>query len=706
MGKRYKVAFFTTYMEGEDYSEPIWNNINLYCKEYDIDLYMFPGRNIREEFGHHVVFNQILNFIKLEMFDGVIMASSAMMTSLGEAIVKSYVNQLNSLPLVSIGYHFDDVSSVFIDNKKGMELIINHLYEEHKVKRIAYLSGPKVNEESNQRLEATQLMCRKLGIELQEADIFYGYFNPIDIHIILAPLLDERIDEIDALICANDSMASAAIDLLKEHDISIPEDIIVTGFDYSRPAKFQTPTITTISQSLDKIALQSVKQLVGLIEGKEPIQDIHIEPRLIINKSCGCEEIHDGTQDEINLNISKNIFSQYQKSISHLTTRVDHERILSCKSYNDLYKALEYFLVRKGIESYYLFLYNKYSSRDDLEFLFGRKEGINIDRESRDNNFGPNEFIPYDILPSSQRVTLITMPLFSQNQFYGYLIVEAKIPFGVFYEDSQMVISSALSSIVELEDMRQAQKLMVESEKMSFLGNLIAGLAHEINTPVGITLTAASHEKDLLNNLNELYSNEQLSKTKLEHFLEQSGNSLDLMMRSLKTTVKLINRFKLISVQSDVEEMKILDISELFNRIISDLREDPDCHGITFLYSSPEKILISSYEQVYTQIIHTLVINTIQHSFTDNSKREVYIDITLEEGEIIIKYRDSGKGCSENQLQKLFDPFYTTKRHKGQTGLGLSIIYNIIKNRLQGHITAELIEEQLIFTIKIPTKFS
>lgn len=83
--------------------------------------------------------------------------------------------------------------------------------------------------------------------------------------------------------------------------------------------------------------------------------------------------------------------------------------------------------------------------------------------------------------------------------------------------------------------------------------------------------------------------------------------------------------------------MKILNISERFNRIIDDLREDPACHGITFLYSAQEKILISSVELVYTQILHTLVLNTIQHSFSDNYKREIYIDIILEEGEIVEK---------------------------------------------------------------------
>ncbi len=258
-------------------------------------------------------------------------------------------------------------------------------------------------------------------------------------------------------------------------------------------------------------------------------------------------------------------------------------------------------------------------------------------------------------------------------------------------------------SLAELE---QAQAQLIESEKMASLGGLVAGIAHDVNTPIGIAVTASSFLNEQVADLKTKFSDKTLSPKQLAKFVDTSGESISLISNNLKRASDLVHSFKQVAVDQTSDAIRTIDLKTYLSDIIKSLQPHLKMTKHTIKLNCPEKITMRCPAGALSQIFTNLIMNSVIHGFEYKEIGLVEINITKgDEENILIDYRDDGKGVSQEVLSKLFDPFFTTKREKGGSGLGTHITYNLVKQTLGGEITANSeTGKGLYFKISLPLK--
>lgn len=244
---------------------------------------------------------------------------------------------------------------------------------------------------------------------------------------------------------------------------------------------------------------------------------------------------------------------------------------------------------------------------------------------------------------------------------------------------------------IELQDsldrLQDTQAQLIESEKMSALGNLVAGVAHEVNTPLGISITAASIFKNELKTLHTLIDENKLSKTALEHFMETITEADEILIKNLDRAALLVRNFKKISVDQSSEEIRNFELNGYLQEVVSTFKNELKHRPIELkLLLNPEPIRMYSYPGAISQIVVNMLQNALLHGFDQNQKGMISIETRLNAGSVVIIFSDNGKGVDPAVANKIFEPFITTKRNKGGTGLGLNITYNLVTQHLRGSI--------------------
>ncbi|WP_252132087.1 ATP-binding protein [Clostridium caldaquaticum] len=243
--------------------------------------------------------------------------------------------------------------------------------------------------------------------------------------------------------------------------------------------------------------------------------------------------------------------------------------------------------------------------------------------------------------------------------------------------------------IEAMEKLQITQNHIVQSEKMAALGGLVAGVSHEINTPVGVSVTAASHLQEKTKELIDLYHNNSMKKSDFEKYLNITNESADIILSNLQRASELITSFKQVSADQSNEEKRVFKIKEYINQILLSLKPKLKKTKINVKVNCDENLEVYSYPGALSQIVTNFVMNSLFHAFEQGQEGEIEFNIKREESNIIFIYSDNGKGINKNILGKIFDPFFTTKRGKGGTGLGLNIVYNIVIHKLKGTIECE-----------------
>ncbi|TQV85777.1 YfiR/HmsC family protein [Aliikangiella coralliicola] len=245
------------------------------------------------------------------------------------------------------------------------------------------------------------------------------------------------------------------------------------------------------------------------------------------------------------------------------------------------------------------------------------------------------------------------------------------------------------------------QDQLVESEKMAALGGLVAGVAHEINTPIGVGVTSSSHLLDLLKNFSRMYEKGQIKRSDLESLLADLTESGDILHRNLLRASGLIRSFKQVSADQTNEEIRTFNLNEYLGEICQNLRHKLKQKKHEVIIDCPKHLSITSYPGALSQVITNLIVNSVIHGFGDKTNGQIDIQATLVEDQLIVNYRDNGKGIPEGTREKVFDPFFTTNRSEGGTGLGLHISFNLTQ-KLGGRIKCLPASEGAYFQITLP----
>jgi len=350
-------------------------------------------------------------------------------------------------------------------------------------------------------------------------------------------------------------------------------------------------------------------------------------------------------------------------------------------------------------------------------------EYLVLDSAKEDNDYSRDDYIQ-----KHQPHSVLCLPLIDRGQQLGILYLENNQLSGAFTPDriellnllcSQAAISLENAQLYNnleikvqertaelsqaLENLKQTQKQLVESEKMASLGGLVAGVAHEINTPVGTSITVASTLKEETQAFGEAIAQGQLKRSILNNYIETSTECAQLIVENLQRAGELIGSFKQVAVDQTHLEMRTFAIKAYLGEVIASLMPKIRQQGHEVKIEGDENLSLTSYPGAWAQIVTNLTNNSLVHAYPNGKRGKLNWRIAVAADGLIIEYEDDGCGIAQEELDKIFEPFYTTARNQGGSGLGLHIVYNLVTQKLQGRICADSqLGEGVKFTLSIP----
>lgn len=267
------------------------------------------------------------------------------------------------------------------------------------------------------------------------------------------------------------------------------------------------------------------------------------------------------------------------------------------------------------------------------------------------------------------------------------------------FQQQQAVLADIRDSLAVSRDQ------LSEAEKMSLLGQMVAGVTHEVNTPLGIAITASTHLSEEVHSIAEAAQHNQLTATMFSHFIEQCQDGMTLLSGNLQRAADLVRDFKQTAVNRSNDVLSSFDLQQLISSSLHCLLPMTKKRHIGFTVEVPTGLKILSYPGSLSQIMTNLVMNSFLHGFESQQNDDCHIHISVEALRecVQIVYRDNGNGMQNETLQHLYEPYYTTKRGNGGTGLGLAIVHTLVTQKLQGQIVCESKPGEFTqFTISLP----
>ncbi len=354
-----------------------------------------------------------------------------------------------------------------------------------------------------------------------------------------------------------------------------------------------------------------------------------------------------------------------------------------------------------------------------LRYVLRSSQNIVIHNALQEREFATDPFIL-----SRKVLSVLCTPVILNGKSIGLLYLEhCSVP-GAFTPErieildiitAQLAISIENARIYEeieqkveerTAQLKQSQQQLIQTEKMASLGQLVAGVAHEVNTPIGIGVTCASHFEEITKNMTKQFQENAIKRSDLEKYLSDAEKSCNLILRNLKRVAELIRSFKMVSADQSSEKRRAFNLLEYIQDILISLKPKLKKGKIEVEVNCPDDIILDSYPGPFAQVLTNFIMNSLMHGFEGRNEGKITIDADARgESEVMLQYRDNGKGIEPEHVSHIFDPFFTTKRNKGGTGLGLHMVFNIVHTTLGGTISCQSEPEKgVCFQLNIPRK--
>lgn len=237
-----------------------------------------------------------------------------------------------------------------------------------------------------------------------------------------------------------------------------------------------------------------------------------------------------------------------------------------------------------------------------------------------------------------------------------------------------------------LATLHQYQNQIVETEKMASLGQMVAGVAHEVNTPIGLGVTASTLLQDKLADIQRAYEEKKLTSSQLAKFLAESKENLGIIYRNMERAASLISSFKRVAVDQSNENRRQFNMQQLVNEVLLSLRPHLKKTQHQIIVNCPAGLELDSKPGPINQILINLIMNSLIHAFEHIEQGEINISVDVQQSNCQLVYTDNGAGVPESIKKRIFDPFVTTKRGEGGSGLGMHLVYNLVTQALNGKI--------------------
>jgi PAS domain S-box-containing protein len=269
-------------------------------------------------------------------------------------------------------------------------------------------------------------------------------------------------------------------------------------------------------------------------------------------------------------------------------------------------------------------------------------------------------------------------------------IVTVALDIGERKRSEQEMRKAKDSAEAALRNLRETQNSLIEAEKLAALGRLVAGVAHEVNNPVGISLTVAS----ALERKTAIFAGQvergDLRRSTLNDFIETARDASSQLVANLNRAAELIQSFKQVAADRNYSDQRNFDLGDLTEQVVMSLRPGLRKHNLTLNVDCEPNLVMNSYPGPYGQVLTNLFLNAVAHAFPDGKAGEVDIQVRASGNDNVeVLFADNGCGMSLDVRRRAFDPFFTTRRDQGGTGLGLHIVYSIVTTRLGGRLALD-----------------
>lgn len=252
-------------------------------------------------------------------------------------------------------------------------------------------------------------------------------------------------------------------------------------------------------------------------------------------------------------------------------------------------------------------------------------------------------------------------------------------------------------------ELKLATEQLSQAERMAALGGLVAGVAHEINTPIGVSLTCATTLQDATKSIHRKMQEGAIRKQDMLAYLDSALECSELMTANAFRAANLIQSFKQIAVDQTSEARRCFKLTSYIEEVLASLKPQFKRTAIVVSVTAEKEVELDSYPGALAQVISNLLMNALHHAFNENAEGKIQIRIDEAANSVNLRFEDNGKGIAPENLPKIFDPFFTTARHRGGTGLGLNIVFNIVTRALGGEIRVESeLGEGTRFFINLP----
>ncbi|MFZ6679844.1 ATP-binding protein [Undibacterium sp. Tian12W] len=301
------------------------------------------------------------------------------------------------------------------------------------------------------------------------------------------------------------------------------------------------------------------------------------------------------------------------------------------------------------------------------------------------------------LIPGTEMVhSMLFAPLIIGDRILGAMTIQSSRQH-VYGDREKMIFRSlcaygaiALGNADAYLRLQKTQEHLLAQEKLAALGSLVAGVAHELNTPIGNCLLVASTLQDGSRFLSSKLAGQTLRRSDLNNFCEEVKTSSEILMRGLSSAATLVSSFKQVAVDRTSEHRRSFDLRQVLHDIIATLNIRITQTGHSIQVNVPYNIHMDSYPGSLGQVISNLVENSILHAFDKRQAGHMEINVSTVDGErVLIVFSDDGEGIPEENQKRIFDPFFTTKLGQGGSGLGLNICYNITASILHGQLSVK-----------------
>ncbi|NVM79408.1 ligand-binding sensor domain-containing protein/signal transduction histidine kinase [Duganella sp. SG902] len=316
-------------------------------------------------------------------------------------------------------------------------------------------------------------------------------------------------------------------------------------------------------------------------------------------------------------------------------------------------------------------------------------------------------------LPTEPR-SLIYVPISVSGHVRGVITVHSYRKNAYHRIDLDMLttlasyVAVAFANADSYRQLQDTQQQLVEREKLAALGSLVAGVAHELNTPIGNSLVIASTLEDKTTEIEVLNNASTMRRSDLRNFIDATREASTLLMRSLRNAAELVNSFKQVAVDQASAKRRKFNLHQASHEIVMTMKNQVRKAGHQIVLEMPEDIELDSFPGPYGQVIINLINNALLHAFEERVGGVIRMwAVQLGVERVRIVFEDDGKGIPVEHQARIFDPFFTTKLGQGGNGLGLSVTYNIVTSLLDGSIRVDsALGIGTRFTIDLPLKAS